>query len=124
MVDHEYHFEQQMREAAARNRELREEIAEKFDERSKERLIRIMETKLRTAFIGALSAFEDEFREVKSDPKNRQRWEMMRNRILDNGNAQIRMMRKELGHYDVHWTRNVIEFESDENGQLRVKKGK
>lgn len=89
---------------------------EKLRERFRERLLKIVETKLRTTMIGALAAFEEGIGrqlwghgkpERACTPEEllwRALWhERVRPAVLNNGNNQIRAMQAELGLHDVVW---------------------
>jgi hypothetical protein len=90
---------------------------------SKERLRRIIERKLRTTFIGDIAAIERNFGHLwgigKSDDectenqlKWRDVWELLRNTILNKGNAQIRALDNELEQYDIKWNRYKYEVKN------------
>ena len=90
-----------------------------FLEKSKIRLGKIIDTKLRTTFIGALDRFEKEFgylwgHEERQPTIQQQemarKWARVREGILTNGNNQMRNLKKELEYYDVKWNRYHIEF--------------
>lgn len=84
---------------------------------SSNRLMKIIETKLRTSFIGALSQFEELIgKELWGYGKDENRldedeqywlriWKNVRTNVLNNGNAQIRALQSEVGHYDIKWNR-------------------
>lgn len=80
--------------------------SEEYKEKSKERLLKIVEQKIQTSFIGALAEIEKRFPELVNDD----RWGDTRNAILTNGNAQKRAIRQELEQYDVKWNRYSYEF--------------
>lgn len=80
--------------------------SEEYRERSKERLLKIIDQKVQTAFIGALAQIEERFPELKND----KRWGDARNAILTNGNAQKRAIHTELEQYDVKWNRFSYQF--------------
>src|SRR5688572_14088527 len=74
-------------------------------ESSKRQLELIIDKKLQTSFIGAISAIEEEFGALWGDGKREltqeekkwlDKWNRVRNRILNNGNNQIRGIRNEL----------------------------
>lgn len=82
-----------------------------FAEVSKTRLFKILDTKLRTTFIGDLNAFEQEFSDLwRNDEKLRKIWQIIRKKILDNGNNTIRAVEKELRQYTVYWTGEHLDF--------------
>jgi len=84
---------------------------------SNKRLFKIISTKLRTSFIGSLSAFEESFghlwghllqeSELTDNQKKWKRlWENTRTMVLNNGNHQIRSVENELSQYDISWNRH------------------
>lgn len=81
-----------------------------FCEVSKERLCKIIESKLRTTFIGNLSCFQEEFSDILDDKDFKQSWEITRKKILDNGNNNIRALMKELRQYEIRWTGEKTNF--------------
>jgi hypothetical protein len=96
--------------ADAANR-IEEEAKRNHERNSRTRLQRITTTKMRTAFIGALSAVEQSFGELWRHSKSvdserwRQVWETCRGLILNNGNTQLRAVESELLQYTVSWNR-------------------
>jgi hypothetical protein len=105
---------------------------EQYRSDSKRRLTKIIETKIRTSFIGAISAIEKQLQflwkpdlEVeKSDYEKEiinilkengvdlqdfaRKWEECRKEILTNGNNQIRAINQELNQYTIHWDRYQV----------------
>jgi len=90
----------------------RENFSEQKTEDSKNRLRRVMERKLKTSFIGAISKFENVFGRLwghgkeygqltDSERRFRALWEQVRTEILNNGNNQIRAVQQELDLYTV-----------------------
>lgn len=86
----------------------------RYEEQSKRRLLRIVEKKLNTAFIGAISKFEtyfghmwghrkDESELTPEQRKFRDLWSNCRTDILTNGNNQIRAVQAELVQYTMVW---------------------
>jgi hypothetical protein len=94
----------------------------RYNEASRLKLIRIIEKKLQTAFIGALSRCESSklgdlwaHRKPESELTDeeiywREIWEEVRNEILNNGNNQIRALHQELEQYTVTWNRYNIQL--------------
>jgi L-lactate utilization protein LutB len=79
---------------------------ERYQKDSKDRLLKIAIKKIQTTMIGALSAFEEKFRkELERNPDFRELYNEARQRILDNGNHQIRNLETELEQYTVEWNR-------------------
>lgn len=74
-----------------------------YNHKSKKRLERIIMTKIRTAFIGALSAIEESvfYDMSKKDHVLFKEFQNIRAKILNRGNEQIREMEKELGLYEI-----------------------
>lgn len=104
----------QIRAAGLANRAGRVRSLEKLKESSMARLRRLVETKVRTAFIGALAAFEEEVgRELwghgrperACTPEQlvwREVWHSrVRPRVLNNGNGQVRALQAELSLHEV-----------------------
>ncbi len=94
---------------------------ERFLEQSRRRLDKIIGTKVRTAFIGALAAFEEEFgflwgHNVPEDELTQTQidmyelWERARTNVLNNGNTQLRAVRNEIANQTVKWNRHHIDF--------------
>lgn len=106
---------EQMEAAAEAARRLEEEARKDYERQSRARLQRVLTTKMRTTFIGALSAVEQAFGELwghnaagprdAKEEKWRQVWETCRGTILNNGNAQLRAIENELTQYTVGWNR-------------------
>ncbi len=105
----------QIEAAAAAARKIDEYERREYERKSRARLQRVVTTKMRTTFIGALSAIEQYFGELwghhaseSHDPKQekwRQAWETCRGTVLNNGNAQLRAIESELTQYTVGWNR-------------------
>ncbi len=106
----------QMEAAADAARRTDEDALKNHERNSRARLQRILATKMRTVFIGALSAVEQSFGELwghNGTPEQReaarekwkQIWETCRSSILNNGNAQLRAVESELAQYTVSWNR-------------------
>lgn len=95
-------------------REEGEAQADRFRDASRRRLLRILQKKLRTSFIGALAKFETHFGrlwghgldESECTPEQlawREVWEQARTEVLNNGNGQLRAVEAELPLYTVVW---------------------
>ncbi len=91
-----------------------EEASKRYDESSKKRLFGILQKKIQTSFIGALSQFEQFFGELWGNRKDdseltpeerewRELWLQVRTNILNGGNNQIRAVQSELNQYDITW---------------------
>lgn len=92
---------------------------ERYNEQSKDRLLKISETKIKTAFIGAISSFEEAFgylwghnspNPTAEQRRNKDIWDRIRKEIFDKGNNQIRGLKNEFDYYTIHWDRYYIEF--------------
>jgi len=94
----------------------RMESADRYAEQSRERLIRNMETKIRTTMIGSLSLMEEKFGFLWGRGKSRgqmtqqeldmeQLKDELRTEILNGGNNQLRAAVAELNQYDIKWNR-------------------
>lgn len=105
-----------MDRAAATGRVEAEAAKKRYNESSQKRLLRILEKKLQTSFIGALSQFEqffghlwghrrDESELTPEQLEMRDKWNQARTFILNNGNNQIRAIQSELSQYTVSWNR-------------------
>lgn len=91
----------------------------KYNESSRRRLLKILETKFKTSFIGALSQFEESFGHLWGHHKNdedltpdelhwKQIWESVRTNVLNNGNNQIRATHNELANHTITWNRYEV----------------
>jgi hypothetical protein len=93
---------------------------EKYLEASRNRLDKIVSQKIRTSFIGALSAFEDVFgflwgfnqseKLTKEQEEMRQLWEKARHAVLNNGNTQLRAAQNEIANHIIEWNRYHTSF--------------
>lgn len=99
---------------------------QRYLEESKERLKKIITTKMKTTFIGALSAFENSFGELlgldKSDNERNnneqillEKWEECRKMILDNGNKQLKSILNEMDNQTISWNRYNLTLPIKEN---------
>jgi len=73
-----------------------EDRRKKRIEADKERLLKVVETRMRTVFIGALAKFEERFG-PETDPVREAQRAAWRTEVLNNGNAQLRAVLAELG---------------------------
>lgn len=107
----------QTRRAAELNRQ--EGIAHRlrYAEESRARLARAVDTKIQTAFVGALALFEKHLGEVwghgipdaHRTPEQRRlkvAWDACRTAVLDHGNRQRRSARSEVTEYEIVWLRH------------------
>lgn len=117
-------IEQNLRNTERLRKQRQNLFEENYQNRSGERLARSIESKFRTTFIGALSAFEDAFSSewgnrlpedqiTDEEYEKRKVWEQVRTRILNNGNNQLRAALTELGEYTVEWNRHTITLRGD-----------
>lgn len=104
-----------------------QESAKRLAEISRQRLLKIIETKLRTAFIGAMATFEAEFGALwghgnhdRDCTPDQLRWraiwnDRVRPVILNNGNNQVRAMQSEVVLYDVKFNgyQNKLEIRKE-----------
>lgn len=108
----------QMQALSARATEAREQ---KYLESSRQRLDKLLSTKIRTAFIGALAAFEENYGFLwgKDKPEGeltsaerdmRELWVQTRTKVLNNGNAQMRAAQTEIANHVIKWNRYHIEL--------------
>lgn len=112
-----------MNRVISTRKEEAEVATSKYNESSQKRLFKILEKKLQTSFIGALSQFEEAFGALwgknKDDSELTQDerqalilWNEVRTNILNNGNNQIRAVYNELNQYTISWNRHRQEFNS------------
>lgn len=86
-----------------------EDSKKRYKASSKERLAKIMTTKIKTTMIGALETIEKHFGFLwDQSPEMREVYEKARNEILDRGNNQIRNLNTELEQYEVEWLRYTM----------------
>lgn len=91
----------------------------KYEKESKDRLSSIIETKIKTSFIGAISQFEEDFgflwghgeEELEEDQRiMKEIWDKTRTSILNNGNNQIRGASNEIELYKINWERHTMQL--------------
>lgn len=108
----------QMKSLVDRAKSAREQ---KYLEISRKRLDEIIAKKIRTSFIGALAAFEEEFGFLWGAGKNeddltteeanmRELWIRARTKTLNNGNTQLRAAQTEISNHVVKWNRYHVDF--------------
>ena len=73
----------------------------------KKQLMEIVRKRMKIVFAGALDEFEKAFGDLwDSDQLLEDKWKYVRNKILDNGNNQSRILQEEIDQYDiVGWNR-------------------
>lgn len=78
----------------------------KYKAESRERLKKIIAKKIQTTMIGALDSIEKHIGALwEDDELLREKYEIIRQEILDRGNDQIRKLNSEVDQYDVEWLR-------------------
>ena len=108
----------QMTSLVNRAKEAKEQ---KYLELSRQRLDKLVSQKIRTAFIGALAAFEDNYGFLWGKDKCEDEltqaeqdmgilWEQTRTKILNNGNAQIRAAQTEIANHVIKWNRYHVDL--------------
>lgn len=108
----------QMKSLVNRAKSAREE---QYLELSRRRLDKLVTTKVRTAFIGALAAFEENYGFLWGKGKNeddlteqesimRELWMQTRTKVLNNGNTQMRAVQTEIANHVVSWNRYHMEL--------------
>lgn len=121
---------EQIRLAGLANKKNDEERTEgQYSKDSADRLIKIIETKVRTSFIGALAQFEELIgKELwgfgkpndKCDEDElywRKLYQQVRTNVLNNGNAQLRALQSEIIHYSIEWNRYQLGGRLDADNQ-------
>jgi vacuolar-type H+-ATPase subunit H len=106
--------------------------SDKYLADSKKRFTDILERKMKTTFIGALSEFERKFgflwgdKNYTGNMKNdsgihediwREMWSEARDRILTNGNNQFKAMLSELENNTICWDQYRLEFKNFKGGR-------
>lgn len=81
-----------------------------YKDKSKKRLKDYCETRIKTTMIGALDVLEKNLKDLweDGDIELRNRFDIIRQLILDNGNRQIRLLDKEFTEYDIELLRYHI----------------
>jgi hypothetical protein len=117
-------IEKNFQETTRLKKEFQEKSKTTFNLRSSDRLVKSIEKKFRTTFIGALSYFEEVFgglwgdREPEStlspqQIRNRRLWEQVRTNVLNNGNNQLRAAQSEIAEYTVEWNKHTVQLRKD-----------
>jgi len=118
-----------LRNVANTRKEVEEHATQRsFQEASRRRLLKILEKKLHTAFIGALSHVETHFGRLWGHGKDemdcteqelawREIWNLCRTDILTNGNNQLRAVQAEMQLYKIEWNRYSTQLVVKRNGQ-------
>jgi hypothetical protein len=94
---------------------------EKYRSNSKKRLAAILAKKFTTTMIAPLDLFEKSFGELwghgqhvndltPTQRRNREIWQEIRSKVLDNGNNQLRASLEELDLYTISWNRFQTNF--------------
>ncbi len=100
---------------------------QELETESKLRLLKIIEKKFKTTFIGAISQIEQHFgylwghdeRNFKlseEEKEFKQIFDVVRNNILNNGNNQLRSIENELEQYTTVWNAYKLKFEAQNPG--------
>lgn len=109
-----------MQETMRLRREEEVERSETYKEDSRERLVRSLEKKFKTTFIGALAHFEEAFgpqlwgkglaygQLSELQLRNKKTWDLVRTNVLNNGNNQLRAAIQEIAEYTVEWNRHTL----------------
>lgn len=116
--------EQLMREVINKRKSEETIKLQKYNESSKRQLLKILETKLRTAFIAPLAYFEQamghlwghgkkESELTETELHYRALWNALRTNVLNNGNNKIRDVHNELMQYTVTWNRYSLGLKLD-----------
>ena len=83
----------------------------KYKAESKERLKKIAAKKLQTTMIGALDSIEKHLQTIwDNDEVLHEKYELIRQEILDRGNDQIRKLNTEIDQYDIEWLRYHLQL--------------
>lgn len=70
---------------------------------AKGKLLEICNEKIRTTMIGALSAFEEQFKYELTNTDFSSAYQEFRKLVLDNGNLQMRNLEKEFSRFKIDW---------------------
>lgn len=113
-------------------KKLKDEKEERIKKDTRDRFETILRKKFQTTFIGSISDIEEvfgflwghgiEYNQLDDQEREyRDMWDMLRNRILDRGNAQIRAVQKELLNHELKYVGQTMRFERDKDGILKRK---
>lgn len=105
-------IESNFRESAKLRTTAKENTNKQYKEDSENRLKESIERKFRTTFIGALSAFEEEFgylwgrglplnKLTDAEHQERLAWDRVRTNVLNNGNNQMRAAHDEISQHSI-----------------------
>lgn len=91
---------------------------EKTRQNFKRRLMSIVEKKCKTIMIGAIAQIEEEFGDELWGDKDTEvagkywyaKFQALRNKILNNGNTQIRAILDEMSNHTITWERYQTQF--------------
>ena len=112
-MDKEYNYDDLIRSS----RKYKADKDKKFNDNSKERLLKIARKKIETTMIGALSSIEEHFGFLwaEDSPYSEEEKALMldmynkvRSEILDKGNTQSRNVDAELSQYEVKWQKYTM----------------
>ena len=107
----------------------REANDQKHEAHSKKMLKKHVETKFRTTMIGSLSKFEELFGDLwghGTPPEHltpeqelwRERWQLARTEILNNGNNQLRAASQEIENYTIRFVKTEYAFTIKDKGDI------
>jgi len=83
----------------------------KYKSESKDRLKKIADKKIQTTMIGALDSIEKHIGFLfEDDELLKEKYEIVRQEILDRGNDQIRKLNNEFDQYDIEWLRYSLKL--------------
>lgn len=77
---------------------------------SKDKFEKFCESKIKTTMIGAIAEIEKEFNEELQDKEFNDRFNRIREAILDRGNGQIRSLKSEILNYIIEYLGHDIEM--------------
>jgi len=86
-------------------------MPKELQEESKKRLEKAITTRMKTITIGALAAIEEELVDKSDDIQLKNVYELVRKRILDLGNTQIRNITQELETYTIESNRYSVKLQ-------------
>jgi hypothetical protein len=91
-----------MKRAVKQRDDNKKEKTDSYNNNHKKRLLELAHKRMRIVFAGALDEFEKAFGETLDNNKDMsQKWKIVRNKILNNGNNQSRLLAADIEQYDV-----------------------
>lgn len=98
----------------------KQQAEDKHEEISLQKFLNVLRRKMTTTIIGSISALEEEFGDLwaeNADSSNKEtqknlekRFKRARQKILDNGNNQLRAIENELKQYTIVWNGYELQF--------------